>query len=115
MLKKAGIVVAAAAVTLLVVSPLAYAAAAGEPEGGAPAPEQLIGDDGDGPQEGLINLGDVNVLNGLNVCPDIGVVLGLGNVLGVLGLGASDPSAAGDQINCENFDTINQTGGGAPG
>ena len=98
MWKKAGIVASASLAAMLALAPLAHASPAGE-DGGDGAEQVITGDDA--PQDGLINLGDVNLLNGVNICPDVTAVLGLGNVLGILGAGSSDPSAADAPITCE--------------
>jgi hypothetical protein len=98
-LKKAGIVVSGIVLGLFAVSPLAFAA-------GSPtrSTEQVIGDDAPvGPQTGLVNLGDVNALNGLNVCPDVTALLGLGNVLGILGSGPVAQTAADAPITCNTL------------
>jgi hypothetical protein len=102
--KKAGIVVAASFAAVLALGPVAYADT--PPEGGAGADdaEQVITGD-DAPQDGLLNLGDLNLLNGVNVCPDVTAAVGLGNVLGILGAGSSDPSAADAPLSCETSAT----------
>jgi hypothetical protein len=95
-LKKAGIVVSGIVLGLFAVSPLAFAA-------GSPtrSTEQIIGDEGPvGPQTGLVNLGDVNALNGLNVCPDVTALVGLGNVLGS---GPVAQNAADAPITCNTL------------
>ena len=98
MWKKAGIVASASLAVMLALAPLANACPAGKDKGvGA---EQVITGD-DAPQDGLINLGDVNLLNGVNICPDVTAVLGLGNVLGILGSGSSDPNVGDAPISCE--------------
>ena len=83
---------------MLALAPIAQASPTGEDRGDDA--EQVISGD-DAPQDGLLNLGDVNLLNGVNICPDVTAVLGLGNVLGILGAGSSDPSAADAPITCE--------------
>lgn len=96
MFKRAGIVVAASFAAMLAVSPLAHAAPS--PEGGSDAEQVISGDDA--PQEGLLNLGDVNLLNGVNICPDVTAAVGLGNVLGILGIGSAPVSTADAPITC---------------
>jgi hypothetical protein len=98
--KKAGIVVSASLAAVLALAPLAHASPSPEGEERGDDAEQVITGD-DAPQDGLINLGDLNVLNGLNVCPDVTAVLGLGNLLGILGSGSSDPNVADAPISCE--------------
>lgn len=98
MWKKAGIVASASLAAMLALAPIAYASPTGE-DRGDDAEQVITGDDA--PQDGLLNLGDVNLLNGVNICPDVTAVLGLGNVLGILGAGSSDPSAADAPITCE--------------
>jgi hypothetical protein len=98
--KKAGIVVSASLAAVLALAPLAHASPSPEGEDrGDDAAQVITGDDA--PQDGLVNLGDLNLLNGLNVCPDITAVVGLGNLLGILGSGSSDPSAGDAPISCE--------------
>ncbi|GAA0929202.1 hypothetical protein GCM10009559_15840 [Pseudonocardia zijingensis] len=97
MWKKAGIVVSASLAAVLALAPFAHAGES--PEGDDDAEQVISGDDA--PQDGLLNLGDLNVLNGLNVCPDVTATLGLGNVLGILGTGSSDPQVADAPIDCE--------------
>ena len=97
MWKQAGIVVSASLAAVLALAPLANASPS--PEGGDDAEQVITGDDA--PQDGLINLGDVNLLNGVNVCPDVTAVLGLGNLLGILGSGSSDPDVGDAPISCE--------------
>ena len=100
MWKKAGIVVSASLAAVLALAPLAHAGPSPEGEDSGEDAEQVITGD-DAPQDGLINLGDLNVLNGVNVCPDVTAVLGLGNLLGILGTGSSDPHVADAPITCE--------------
>ncbi|OZM79262.1 hypothetical protein [Pseudonocardia sp. MH-G8] len=100
MWKKAGIVVAASFAAVLALGPVAYADTPPEGEERADDAEQVITGD-DAPQDGLLNLGDLNLLNGVNVCPDVTAAVGLGNVLGILGSGSSDPSAGDAPLSCE--------------
>jgi hypothetical protein len=95
--KKTGIVVSASLAAVLALAPVAQASES--PEGGEDAEQVITGDDA--PQDGLVNLGDLNLLNGLNVCPDVTAVIGLGNLLGILGTGSSDPNVADAPIKCE--------------
>jgi hypothetical protein len=101
-LKKAGIVVAATAATLLVLSPLAYAGGSPEEKNRSHGTEQSAQEE---PPGGLID--DVDVLSNLNVCPDVNVSAAVGNVLGILGLGGASTSTADAPINC----TVNDTDG----
>jgi hypothetical protein len=110
-LKKAGIVVAAIGASLIAISPLAYAGGGDEWQVDGADPEQVV-DTGADTQEGLVNIGDINILNGVNVCPDVTAALGIGNVLGLLGTGSADPSATGGQITCENEATADPGAGG---
>jgi hypothetical protein len=102
--KKAGIVGAVVAAGLLAVSPLAYAGTPAERSAGL-VPQQVIDPGPDGPQEGLINLGDLNVLNGVNVCPDVAAAVGVGNLLGILGIGTAPATATSGPVTCENSAT----------
>ena len=45
-------------------------------------------------------IGDIELLNNLNVCPGITTGIGLGNVLGILGIGTADPDTTGGPITC---------------
>lgn len=95
MVKKLAVVMAAIAATLVALSPLASATPTGDGEDGP-----TIGDQNSpgAPKTGLINLDDVNALNGINVCPDVTATLG--NVLGILGSG--NAQTKGDrQITCD--------------
>lgn len=94
MVKKLAVVMAAMAATLVAISPLATASPdTGKDDG------PVIGDEDspNGDKFGLVNVDDINALNGLNVCPDVDA--SLGNVLGILGTGGSD---TGDSdVSCE--------------
>lgn len=105
MLKKAGILIAATTAGLLAVSPLAFAGAGYDDDD---PQSNTVDADRQNEQRGLINLGDVNALNDLNVCPAIPV--GVGNLLGILGTG--EASATSD-LTCVNDDSVDQlnTGG----
>ena len=110
MLKKAGILVAATAAGLLAVSPLAFASGKGDHgyHGGNDGDRQInrIDSDRESAQTGLVNVGDVQVVDDANVCPAIPVAAGLGNVLGILGTGAADASV--DDVTCVNDESIDQ-------
>ena len=110
MLKKAGILVAATAAGLLAVSPLAFASGKGDHgyHSGNDGDRQInrIDSDRESAQTGLVNVGDVQVVDDANVCPAIPVAAGLGNVLGILGTGAADASV--DDVTCVNDESINQ-------
>lgn len=111
MLKKAGILVAATTAGLLAVSPLAFAGDKGDDydDDGGDRQVNRVDNDRDNNQLGLVNLGDVNALNDVNVCPAIPVAAGLGNVLGILGAPANGSAAAGvDEVSCVNDSSTNQ-------
>jgi hypothetical protein len=97
-LKKAGIVAAATAATLLVLSPLAYAGGSPQEKHHGHGTEQSGRGEQDDPPGGLID--DIDVLSNLNVCPDVNVSAALGNVLGILGIGGASTSTADAPINC---------------
>jgi hypothetical protein len=114
-LKKAGIVVAATAASLLAVSPLAFAGGKGdhghghyEQRGGAPGQINYLDRDRNSEQSGLINVGDVNALNDVNVCPGVAASVGIGNLLGLLGTGLAANEAENDDITCVNDDSVTQ-------
>lgn len=111
MLKKAGIIVAATAATLLAVSPLAFAGSKGGHDGydgdrDGDRQVNRVDNDRESNQLGLVNVGDVNALNDVNVCPAIPVAVGIGDILGVLGTGSA--SAESDDVTCVNDDSVNQ-------
>lgn len=108
MLKKAGILVAATAAALLAVSPLAFAGDKGGYDGDDDGDRQVnrVDNDRESNQLGLVNVGDVNALNDVNVCPAIPVAAGIGDVLGVLGTGSA--AASSDDVTCINDDSVNQ-------
>lgn len=114
MLKKAGILVAATTAGLLAVSPLAFAGDKYEDDhdgrnGGDRQVNRIDADDDrESNQLGLVNTGDINALNDVNVCPAIPVAAGIGNILGILGTGAADADASSDDVTCVNDDSINQ-------
>jgi hypothetical protein len=98
--QKAGIVVTASLAALLALAPLAHAEPPPEGDDGKDDAEQVIPGD-DAPQEGLINLDDLNLLNGVNICPDITAVVAVGNLLGILGSGTTNVTVADAPITCE--------------
>ncbi|MFD1529466.1 hypothetical protein [Pseudonocardia aurantiaca] len=113
MLKKAGIVVAATAASVLAVSPLAFASDKGghgdnEKRGGSPTQVNYLDQDGTSEQKGLINVGDVNALNNVNVCPGVAASVGLGNLLGLLGSGLIGNEAENEDITCVNDNSVTQ-------
>jgi hypothetical protein len=103
-LKKAGIIVASAAAGLLAVSPLAFAGDKGHH--GSDNQSNTIDNERESNQLGLVNVGDVNALNDVNVCPQIPVGIGSGNILGILGAGSGEASA--DDLSCVNDDSVSQ-------
>jgi hypothetical protein len=112
-LKKAGIVVAATAAGVLAVSPLAFAGDKGghghhEQRGGSPTQLNYFDQDRTSEQNGLINVGDVNALNDVNVCPGVAGSIGLGNLLGLLGSGIVGNEAENEDITCVNDDSVTQ-------
>jgi hypothetical protein len=114
-LKKAGIIVAGTAATLLAVSPLAFAGDKGdhghghsEQRGGSPSQVNYLDSGRDSEQSGLINVGDVNALNDLNVCPNVTAAAGIGNLLGLLGGGSNESEAEGEDVTCVNDDSVTQ-------
>ena len=113
MLKKAGIVVAASAVSVLAISPLAFAGGKddrdrdrGGRDKGDSTQVNRIDNERSSEQNGLVNLGDVDALNDVNVCPSVAASAGIGNVLGVLGSGESE--ASNEDVTCVNDDSITQ-------
>ncbi len=114
MLKKAGILVAATAAGLLAVSPLAFAGDKGHDgwgNGGNDGDRQVnrIDSDRESEQVGLVNVGDVQVIDDANVCPAIPVAAGIGNILGILGGGTGTAANDVDDVTCVNDESINQT------
>ena len=110
MLKTAGIVVAASAVSVLAISPLAFAGDKDDRDRGGRHDRDTtqvnrIDNDRSNNQNGLINLGDVNALNDLNACPSV-ATSGIGNLLGILGSGESEASS--DDVTCVNDDSTTQ-------
>lgn len=111
MLKKAGIIVAASAAALLAVSPLAFAGDKGDDHGhgGHGGKGVQVNSVSDGSHSsGLIALGDVSALNNINICPELPLGLGLGNVLGLLGSGVATASPSADDLTCVAGDSIGQ-------
>jgi hypothetical protein len=109
-LKTAGIVVAASAVSVLAISPLAFAGDKDDRDRGGrhdrdSTQVNRIDNDRSNNQNGLINLGDVNALNDLNACPSV-ATSGIGNLLGILGSGESEASS--DDVTCVNDDSTTQ-------
>jgi hypothetical protein len=109
-LKTAGIVVAASAVSVLAISPLAFAGDKDDRDRGGRHDRDTtqvnrIDNDRSNNQNGLINLGDVNALNDLNACPSV-ATSGIGNLLGILGSGESEASS--DDVTCVNDDSTTQ-------
>ena len=102
MVKKLAVVGAAVAAVLLAVSPFAMATDKPHHDHKGGGDKAVIGDvNSPSSQNGLVNVGDVNALNGTNVCPDVGA--NVGGVLGVLG--SSDKSAiACDSLSDNNSD-----------
>jgi hypothetical protein len=100
-LKKAGIVVAAIAATMLALSPLAFAGGSPQEKNRGHGTEQSAQEE---PPGGLIDLDDLDVLSNLNVCPDVNVAVPVGNVLGILGLGSASATQADAPINCTTTD-----------
>lgn len=114
MLKKVGIVAATVTAGLLAVSPLAFAGDKGGEWGGhhhKGSPDQVnISDSSDDQtQNGLVNVGNIDALNNVAVCPPVDANVAVG-ILGILaptgnavdGTGAEGTCAAGDttkQIN----------------
>lgn len=112
MLKKAGILVAATTAGLLAVSPLAFAGDKGHDwgHGGGDGDRQVnrVDSDRDSRQSGLVNVGDINALNDVNICPVIPVTAGIGNLLGILGGGTASADSDVDPVSCVNDDSVNQ-------
>ena len=110
MLKKAGVVVAATAATVLAVSPLAFAGDKGGQgqRGASPTQVNYLDQDRTSEQNGLINVGDVNALNDVNVCPGVAASVGVSNVLGLLGLGLVGNEAENEDITCVNNHSVTQ-------
>lgn len=116
MLKKAGILVAATAAGLLAVSPLAFAGDKGHGDwghggGNADGDRQInrIDSDRESEQVGLVNVGDVQVIDDANICPAIPVAAGIGNILGILGGGTGTAANDVDDVTCVNDESNNLT------
>jgi hypothetical protein len=111
-LKKAGILVAATAAGLLAVSPLAFAGDKWDGDGndGRDGDRQVnrVDNERESNQLGLVNVGDVNALNDVNVCPAIPIAAGVGNILGILGGPAAGSADADGAASCVNDDSVNQ-------
>jgi hypothetical protein len=113
-LKKAGIIVAASAATLLAVSPLAFAGDKGGDRGhwdhhrdhdGGP---QVNAVDSGSHSSGLVAIGDINALNNLNVCPELPVTVNLGNLLGILGTGTAAGAPVMGDATCVAGNSVGQ-------
>ncbi|TCK20992.1 hypothetical protein [Pseudonocardia endophytica] len=100
MVKKLAIVGAGIVAALLAVSP--FAMATDEPHGDDNKGDRAVIGDVNSPssQTGLVNVGDVNLLNGTNVCPDVGANVG-GLLDGVL------PSSHASAISCDSLSNNN--------
>lgn len=118
--------VAASAAALLAVSPLAFAGESGGDYGhehhsshhhssnrteltDVDTTQVNSVDQGSEGKGGLIGIGEVNALNNTNVCPNIPVGVGIGQLLGVLGgsgTATTTPSAA--QASCTNDNSVDQ-------
>jgi len=103
-LKKAGIITAGVAATLVAVSPLAFAGDKGfdghghHQQAGGPKNVGVISDGGNSSANGLIAvnaLNDAEVLKNVNVCPNVGVGVAVSGILGLLSGPAAVPG--GDQ------------------
>jgi hypothetical protein len=110
-LKTAGIVVAASAVSVLAISPLAFAGDKDDRDRGGrhkgdSTQVNRIDNERSNNQNGLINLGDVNALNDVNVCPSVAASGGIGNLLGILG--SAESEASSDDVTCVNDDSTTQ-------
>jgi hypothetical protein len=105
-LKKAGIITAGVAATLVAVSPLAFASEGKYEGSSSPKNVGIISDGGSSSANGLIAvnaLNDAEVLKNVNVCPNVDVTAAL-SVLGILG----GPAYAEDGTQaaaCEAGDT----------
>lgn len=111
MLKTAGIVVAASAVSVLAISPLAFAGDKGDHDRGGrhdrdSTQVNRIDNERSNNQNGMLNLGDVNALNDVNVCPSVAAAGGIGNLLGILG--SNESEASSDDVTCVNDDSTTQ-------
>jgi hypothetical protein len=110
-LKTAGIVVAASAVSVLAISPLAFAGDKGDRDRGGrhdrdSTQVNRIDNERRNNQIGLLNLGDVNALNDVNACPSVAAAGGIGNLLGILG--SNESEASSDDVTCVNDDSTTQ-------
>ena len=117
MLKKAGIVVAAAAAALLAVSPLAFAGDKSDGDhgqGDRTSNKQInkVDNDRERSSSGIVNVDALNGdnLNNVNVCPNVEVdVLRIlsNNALGILG---GETTAGGNQTaTCVNDSSTDQS------
>jgi hypothetical protein len=104
-LKKAGIITAGVAATLVAVSPLAFAGDMGKGHGGhhqqagnGPKNVAVQGENGPNAANGLVAVNALNnadVLKNVNVCPNVNVGAAVSGILGLLSGPATTP--AGDQ------------------
>ena len=113
MLKKAGIVAAASAATLLAVSPLAFAGdkgghGHGHGRGGSVDDIKVNRVDEGSNAGGLIAIGEVNALNNVNVCPPVNVGVAIGDILGLLAPDTAVAAPTVDETSCVVDDSIRQ-------
>jgi hypothetical protein len=87
-------------------APLAAADESDGTEQSEPEPQPRNSDDA----AGLINIGDLQLLSNLNVCPDVNVLVPIGNVLGILGSGTATATTADAPITCAVVSTGRQVG-----
>ena len=102
MLKKAGIVVAAATAAMLAVSPLAFAGGDdhGDKKGGH---HKVVGNNSENHnQSGLVNVQDVTVQVPIQVCNNNVDVIGVSKVVAALGLLAPADSNSADSCTQGN-------------
>jgi hypothetical protein len=90
----------------LATAPLAIADQAEGTEQTQPAPQPRNSDDA----TGLLNIGDLQLLSNLNVCPDVNVLIPVGNILGILGSGTATATTADAPITCTVTSTGRQVG-----
>lgn len=113
MFKKVGIVAATVTAGLLAVSPLAFAGDKGDGWGGhhrGGSPDQVNYSDSssDQTQNGLINVGNVDALHNVAVCPPIDANVAVG-ILGVLAPTGNAVDGSGAEGACSAGDTTNQS------
>ncbi|MET0191137.1 MAG: hypothetical protein ABW212_19210 [Pseudonocardia sediminis] len=111
MLKKVGIVAATVTAGLLAVSPLAFAGDKGGESGGhhrGGADQVNFSDSSrNSSQNGLVNVGDVNALNNVALCPPIDANVAVG-ILGVLAPTGNAADGTGAEGSCSAGDSLNQ-------